>query len=180
LERTDDYSVELPADFADRKEMDGAAYFGYSKNRIGGQLSIAAHSLSSPCTSDLTGASQMRVIAQNPDILVGTVDAWDSYRMDWPNQQEPLCKLPPRTKEKPFECPSQEEIAVDPMGTESQILGLDCPERWRAYEKEHGLRAGYTLCSQRGDKTVVICLQQMKDDPKMADEIFSTLRWIEE
>lgn len=133
-----------------------------------------------PCLPDLTGASQMRVIAQNPDILVGTVDAWDRYHMDWPNQQEPLCKLPPWPKEKPFECPTQEEIAADPMGTESQILGLDCQERWRAYEKEHGLRAGYALCSQRGDKTVVICLQQMKDDPKQAEEIFSTFRWIEE
>lgn len=36
----------------------------------------------------------------------------------------------------------------------------------------------YALCSEKNGKTVVICLSQMTDDPKMAEEIFNTFRWL--
>ncbi len=35
----------------------------------------------------------------------------------------------------------------------------------------------YAMCSQKDGKTVVVCLSQMTNDPKQAEEIFSTFRW---
>lgn len=35
----------------------------------------------------------------------------------------------------------------------------------------------YALCSQKNGKTVVICIEQMTDNPDLAEEIFSTFRW---
>jgi hypothetical protein len=35
----------------------------------------------------------------------------------------------------------------------------------------------YALCSEKDDKTVVICISQMKDNPQQAKEIFETFRW---
>jgi hypothetical protein len=40
-------------------------------------------------------------------------------------------------------------------------------------------RAAYALCSEKDGKTVVICISQMQDDPKLAQEIFETFRWVE-
>jgi len=37
----------------------------------------------------------------------------------------------------------------------------------------------YALCSEKDGKRVVVCIQQIKDDPKLAEEIFSTFRWTE-
>jgi hypothetical protein len=39
--------------------------------------------------------------------------------------------------------------------------------------------AKYALCADKGDKTVVICISQMKEDPEMAKEIFESFRWTE-
>lgn len=38
--------------------------------------------------------------------------------------------------------------------------------------------AAYALCAEKDGKTVVICIDQMKDDPKMAQQIFETFRWV--
>jgi hypothetical protein len=35
----------------------------------------------------------------------------------------------------------------------------------------------YALCSEKDDKTVVICISQMTDNPEQAKEIFETFRW---
>ncbi len=35
----------------------------------------------------------------------------------------------------------------------------------------------YTFCSQENGKTVVLCINQMKDDPEMAKQIFESFRW---
>ncbi len=35
----------------------------------------------------------------------------------------------------------------------------------------------YVLCSEKGGKTVLICIDQVNDDPKLAEEIFKTFRW---
>jgi hypothetical protein len=37
----------------------------------------------------------------------------------------------------------------------------------------------YTLCSEKGGKTIVVCIYQMKDDPELAKKIFETFRWTE-
>lgn len=36
---------------------------------------------------------------------------------------------------------------------------------------------GYALCSEKDGKTVVICISQMTDNPKLAEDIFKTFRW---
>lgn len=38
---------------------------------------------------------------------------------------------------------------------------------------------GYALCSQKGERTALICLSQMTDDPALAEQIFSTFRWLD-
>ncbi len=38
--------------------------------------------------------------------------------------------------------------------------------------------AGYALCTEKDGKTVLICISQIKDDPKMAQQIFETFRWV--
>jgi hypothetical protein len=39
--------------------------------------------------------------------------------------------------------------------------------------------AAYALCSETDVERVVVCIQQMTDNPKLAEEIFSTFRWTE-
>lgn len=36
----------------------------------------------------------------------------------------------------------------------------------------------YAFCSQKGEKTILICISQMTDNPELAEEIFSTFRWL--
>ncbi len=36
----------------------------------------------------------------------------------------------------------------------------------------------YAFCSQKEEKTVLICISQMTDNPKLAEEIFSTFKWL--
>jgi hypothetical protein len=38
--------------------------------------------------------------------------------------------------------------------------------------------AAYIFCSQKDNKRVAICISQTKDDPELAEQIFSTFRWI--
>ncbi len=37
----------------------------------------------------------------------------------------------------------------------------------------------YMLCSQKNEKTVIICIRQMTDNPELAEEIFRTFKWTE-
>jgi hypothetical protein len=37
----------------------------------------------------------------------------------------------------------------------------------------------YAFCSEKDDRTVIICISQMTDNPELAEEIFSTFRWTE-
>jgi len=39
--------------------------------------------------------------------------------------------------------------------------------------------AAYALCSEKDGKAVVICIQQVTDNPELAEEIFRTFRWVE-
>lgn len=52
------------------------------------------------------------------------------------------------------------------------------------YEGDRPLCAGpssarnrYAFCSEKNGKTIVICMHQMQDDPKLAEQIFSSFRW---
>lgn len=37
----------------------------------------------------------------------------------------------------------------------------------------------YTMCSQKDERTVVICITQQKNNPQLAEEIFRTFKWTE-
>lgn len=37
--------------------------------------------------------------------------------------------------------------------------------------------SSYAFCAKKGEKAVAICLQQMTDNPDLAEEIFRTFRW---
>lgn len=39
--------------------------------------------------------------------------------------------------------------------------------------------AGYGFCAQKGDTSVVICVAQVTDNEKQAEEIFKTFKWTE-
>lgn len=38
----------------------------------------------------------------------------------------------------------------------------------------------YVLCAEKDEKTVVICINQLKDNPQLAEDIFKTFAWIDE
>lgn len=56
---------------------------------------------------------------------------------------------------------------------------VSCSVQMRQYEVERGINSAYALCSEREGKRVVVCVQQMTDNPKLAEEIFSTFHWTE-
>ena len=45
------------------------------------------------------------------------------------------------------------------------------------YAGNPGPKAVYALCSEKDDKTIVICINQMSDNPSLAKQIFETFRW---
>jgi|GEM_PF-4892855 len=55
------------------------------------------------------------------------------------------------------------------------------PELWgeKWYTRTPEQYAAYALCSEKDGKRVVICIQQMTDNPALAEEIFSTFKWTE-
>lgn len=42
-----------------------------------------------------------------------------------------------------------------------------------------GAPFGYSFCSEKGEKKVVLCIRQMADNPELALKIFETFRWKE-
>lgn len=55
-----------------------------------------------------------------------------------------------------------------------------CTEQEIFEGKCNSQAATYSFCSQKGEKTVFICLKQMADNPEMAKKIFSSFRWLED
>ncbi len=143
---------------------------------------IAMQTVSSPCTPSLTGASKTVALSNaGQDASWGRVDFWDIDNVfyhrgiaDLPSVS-PLCHPP---------IPSNDDDRLSPscggkVPRDEAEQEQACGQYRRDYELEHGLYSAYALCSERDGKTVVICLSQMTDDPKMAEEIFSTFRWTE-
>ena len=70
-------------------------------------------------------------------------------------------------------------LAYERYGTEL------CPPPTQKYAEQSDRSQGkridgsqsYVLCSQKAEKTVVICIAQVKDSPEMAKNIFETFRW---
>jgi len=105
------------------------------------------------CAPSLTGASRTQGLPATGKYSVwGKVDAFDTPNPDFPPDSQPLCRPP--------------------------ILKWD-------YDESRGgiLRlsddAAYVLCSEKDGKRVLICISQVTDDPKLAEQIFKTFRWTE-
>lgn len=58
------------------------------------------------------------------------------------------------------------------------VLHTDGPDYW-AGEAYEGAGA-YALCGEHNGKTVFICISQQTANPALAEEIFSTFRWLDE
>ncbi len=145
-------------------------------------MSIERQAANTPCTPSLTGASQIQQLTDTgADTSWGRVDFWDIDNVfyhrgiaDLPSIS-PVCHPP---------IPSEDNDRLSPRcggkvpRDEAEEEGA-CGQWRRDYELEHGLYSAYALCSEKDGKTVVICLSQVIDDPKMAEEIFNTFRWTE-
>lgn len=138
--------------------------------------------IQAPCTPSLTGASQTQQLTDSgADTSWGRVDFWDIDNVFY---HRGIADLPSISPLCPPPIPSNDDDRLSPScggkvpRDEAEEEGA-CGQWRRDYELEHGLYSAYALCSERDGKTVVICLSQMTDDPKMAEEIFSTFRWME-
>ncbi|MEQ1849140.1 MAG: hypothetical protein ABL890_00955 [Candidatus Peribacteraceae bacterium] len=112
-------------------------------------IDIASHPKSGCSAWDLAITSPNEVSKQNTHFLWGKVTFWDH-------------ELP---------------------GGDYELPSTDCapPKLWSKEWKERksGQFAAYALCSEKDGKRVVVCIQQMTDNPEQAEEIFSTFRWTE-
>ena len=57
---------------------------------------------------------------------------------------------------------------------------VDYDKEWPACADSSNATSRYALCSEKDGKTVVICISQMSDNPKLAEDIFKTFRWTKE
>jgi hypothetical protein len=114
------------------------------------------HSVTASCTPFTLGVSNLQErVVEGTKVWTGLVDAFDhwgyaTYEVDYANP--PPCQ-PPVKKYEPL-----------PSGD---------------WEKRIDGTTAYALCSEKDGKRVVVCVQQMTDNPKLAKEIFSTFRWTE-
>lgn len=60
--------------------------------------------------------------------------------------------------------------------------GWEFPQNWESIVcKKEGSpmpKEVYGFCAEKNGKTVVICLNLMKDNPQLAEEIFSSFQWL--
>jgi hypothetical protein len=103
-----------------------------------------------PCSEKFTGASSLEsLLNTNGKTIWGRVDAYDSYQPSFPLEQMPFCRPP--------------------------VLQWDA--NWETGIDRISNDAAYVLCSENGDKRVLICVSQVTDNPQLAEEIFRTFRW---
>lgn len=103
------------------------------------------------CSSDFIGSSQVSDLHNSK---WGRVDYFDSPDIiNGPLREELPCQPP--------------EISWQ-LDANGNIIGpaLDRGE-------------AYVFCSEKSGKRVLICLSQMTDEPQLAEQIFSTFRWLD-
>jgi len=62
--------------------------------------------------------------------------------------------------------------------------GVEFPSYWKEVicpynEPSSGIQT-YALCSEKNNRTVVICMTQQTDNPSLAKQIFETFRWTDD
>jgi hypothetical protein len=159
------YSIDIPARIfipnkdpnRDQVGFGNIRYTGIGKVSSGSELNIILFGRNPvACTPFALGVSDLQEReVEGTKVWTGRVDAFDSwgyatYEVDY--EDPPPC-MPPVESYRP-------------------LPGGDWAERI------DGTQA-YALCSEKDGKRVVVCVQQMTDNPKLAEEIFSTFRWTE-
>jgi len=127
--------------------------------------------LCSPTTIGVSPHSLKSIRSNGATTIWGKVDFWDDPPTSNDMERDlPLC-APPAPIQRPeyFPCTDPEDFFTSDA--------IPCSVQMRQYEVEHGMYSAYALCSEKDGKRVVVCIQQMTDNPKLAEEIFSTFRW---
>jgi hypothetical protein len=137
-------------------------------------LSISIHENAEQSCMSAMGASKTVLI--NNHALAGTwgkVDFWENPPSG--NQdsaiEPPLCLTPAPGTRNYFPCTDPDNFY--------ESNAVPCSQQMRRYEIENGMYSGYGFCAEKDDKRVVVCIEQITDNPKLAEEIFSTFRWTE-
>lgn len=153
------YHVAVPVGFTYSEQAPSGTYyyFGYPGGSSTNLQTIEFHdSLDSPCIPALTGASQTTILANSTgasetiDIPNANVKASWGRVNAWDGFQN-------EGWEPPFE--DMHKIVCTYNGTPRPA-------------------SVYALCSQKDRRTVVICINQMSDNPTLAKQIFETFRWL--
>jgi hypothetical protein len=183
------YSFAVPQGFSHEQDDRDGMFFGYADTSVFGHVAVQAYDaigVDIPCAPSLTGASKTAPLTDTgADASWGRVDFWDTDNVLYKLRiaaEDPTKPIPVPLCHPPFP-PSVQDRLSPPCGgkvpqSEAEEDGM-CGQWRRDYELKHGLYSAYALCSEHNGKTVVICLSQATDDPKMAEEIFSTFRWTE-
>ncbi|MEQ1849141.1 MAG: hypothetical protein ABL890_00960 [Candidatus Peribacteraceae bacterium] len=110
----------------------------------------------SSCSSFALGSSNLSErVVEGTTVWTGKVDAYDvGILYDYIGHKEPPC-VPPNAS-----------YSADEDGYGDGMARGDDSD-------------AYVLCSEKDGKRVVVCIQQMTDNPEQAEEIFSTFRWTE-
>lgn len=177
---TYEYSINIPqrAYIPNKDKTKDQIFFGNIKLGENTQdainIKIIGDNMAS-CSSQLVGVSTFAKTDNGDDIQWGKVDFWDDY-FNFGEEGlaiQPLCSPPiPFPRKEYFPC-------GDPPLEKWQENQVPCSVQMRQYEVEHGMYSAYALCSERGDKRVVVCVEQLTDDPQLAEEIFRSFRWTE-
>lgn len=103
------------------------------------------------CSASITGVSESESLSRaNDKTIWGKVDAFDAPNPDFPPDTQPRCRPP--------------VLKWDYDISRGGVIRLSND-------------AAYALCSEKDDKTVLVCLSQVTDNPALAEKIFSTFRW---
>jgi hypothetical protein len=154
----ENYILGVPNDFAfsEYAPSRNYYYFGYPKGNIRELTTIEIYSNFSSCTPFGLGVSDLKEReVEGTKVWTGLVDGYDVGIMyDYAGHQVPPC-VPPD-------------------------LGFRVtPGDYGDGMERSDASAAYALCSEKDGKRVVVCVQQMMDDPEMAEAIFSTFKWTE-
>jgi hypothetical protein len=152
------FSIQVPNTFGASGYAPSGKYyyFGYAEDNPIGIRTVEMYPDYLTCTPFALGVSDLQEQAvDGAKVWTGLVDAYDywgyaTYELD--HENPPPCQPPVR-----------------------KYANAENGELTERIDET----SAYVLCSEKDDKRVVVCIQQMTDNPELAEEIFSTFRWTE-
>lgn len=153
------FDMEVPKDFSYSQNAPSNLYyyFGYAQNNEFDLSTIEVYPSFSACSTFALGVSDLKESElDRMKVWTGLVDAYDvGILYDYAGGEEPPC-VPPALK-----------------------FAKKAPDDYGDSMTRIDNSAAYALCSEKDGKRVVVCVQQMTDNPELAEEIFSTFQWTE-